>query len=261
MELATSGAADWWIGSCRWTVERYLRSGVPSGKVFLSYYGTDVARFDNLEKGKLRHELGLGGHTPLVGMVAFMYAPKRYLGQRRGLKGHEDLIDAVALCRDRDPRFLCVFVGGAWDGAVAYEERVRGYAAARCPEGVVFMGTRDDAVDLLADLDVLAIPSHSENVGGAVEALLAGVPTVATAVGGLPDLVEDGKTGWLVPPRNPNRLAEAIMEALANPGLARDRAACGRERARTLFDCRTTAREVLNIYEVVQSAAKRRATA
>ena len=258
MELATSGPADSWIGSCRWTVDRYIRSGVPSSRVFLSYYGTDVTRFDDLDRGRLRRELGLGADTPLVGMVAFMYRPKRYLGQRRGLKGHEDLIDAVALCRGRGSRLRCVFVGGAWGGAVDYENRVRAYAAARCPEGVVFLGTRDDAVDLLAGLDVIAVPSHSENVGGAVEALLARVPTVATAVGGLPDLVEDGDTGWLVPPRNPVRLAEAIMEALSNPGLARDRAARGRERASALFDCRTTAREILNIYGVVQAAAGER---
>lgn len=257
-ELATAGPLDWWVGTCRWTVERYQRSGVPTERVFLSYYGTDIDCFADRKRGTLRRELGLGADTRVVGMVAYMYAPRPCLGQSRGLKGHEDLIEAVALCFDRTPRFICVFVGGAWGGASSYERRVREYAAARCGDRAVFLGTRTDVVEVYPDFDVLAIPSLSENVGGAVESLLAGVPTVATNVGGLPDLIEDGETGWLVPPHSPARLAGAIMEALSDPPLAQLRATRGRARARALFDCRTTAGEVLEIYGAIRSKMERR---
>lgn len=112
-EIATAGDNDHWVGSCRWTCDRYRRSGIVNKRIFLSYYGTDIDTFHGSPSGTLRRELGLGQGTKIIGMVAYMYAPKRYLGQRRGLKGHEDLIDAVALCLRHIPDMVCVIVGGA----------------------------------------------------------------------------------------------------------------------------------------------------
>lgn len=254
VEIASAGQPDYWIGSCQWTRSRYLQSGIDQKRVFLSYYGTDVDQFTRQPGGKLRRELGLPANTKIVGMVAFMYAPKRYLGQTRGLKGHEDLIDAVALCRQRQPEIIAVLVGGAWNNALGYEQRVRAYAKRRCGAGVVFLGTRHDIPDLYADFNVAAHPSHSENVGGAVESLLMAVPTVATRVGGFPDLVMDGKTGWLVPPRSPALLAESLLEALNNPLLGQERAQAGQQLARQLFDVRHTAQQIMNIYQTILSA-------
>jgi glycosyltransferase involved in cell wall biosynthesis len=107
------------------------------------------------------------------------------------------------------------------------------------------------------DLDLAVVPSHSENCGGAVEPLLSGVPVVATNVGGLPDLIEDGKTGWLVPPCNPEALARAMLEALQNRQEARFRTAQGQERARLLFDVERIGREVVGIYEQVLARSAR----
>src|SRR5438045_2646632 len=84
-----------------------------------------------ISRGAVRDELGLRPDRAIVGMVAYLYAPKRYLGQRTGLKGHEDLIEALARVRTRGRDVVGVFVGGAWDGAVAYEQRVRDLAARR----------------------------------------------------------------------------------------------------------------------------------
>jgi glycosyltransferase involved in cell wall biosynthesis len=91
-------------------------------------------------------------------------------------------------------------------------------------------------------------PSLSENVGGAVESLLSGIPTIATAVGGLPDLVTNHETGWSVPPRSPALLAEAILAALADPPKAHAMAQAGQERARRLFDVKSTSKQVYQIY-------------
>lgn len=252
-EIASAGPSDYWIGSCHWTRDCYHDFGIPKDRVFLSYYGTDLENFSSQKRGKLREELGVDASVKLVGMVAFMYPPKRYLGQTRGLKGHEDLIDAISICLEKDPRIMGVFIGGAWNGSVSYENGIRNYGSKRCGKRAVFLGTRNDVAELYTDFDMAVHPSHSENVGGAVESLLSNCPTVVTAVGGLPDLVKEGETGWLVPPRRPDLLAKAIMEAINNPEEATARARRGQDLARAMFDVKRTAREIKNIYRQIIS--------
>jgi glycosyltransferase involved in cell wall biosynthesis len=254
-DLNSADSMDYWIGSCKWTCDRYRSAGIPESRVFLSYYGTDLGASPRAANGRLRRELGIGPNAKLVGMIAFMYAPKYYLGQTRGLKGHEDLIDAMAICLRREPELRCVVIGGAWNNATGYERRVRRYARERCGDRIAFLGTRDDVPELYPDLDVTVHPSHSENVAGAaVESLLAGCPAIATSVGGLPDLVIDGDTGWLVPPRRPDLLARAILEVVGSPPEATKRTRRGQALARTLFDVRRTAREIAEIYREIRAA-------
>jgi glycosyltransferase involved in cell wall biosynthesis len=184
-------------------------------------------------------------------MVAYMYPPKWYLGQRRGIKGHEDLIDAITVCLNNGVDLRSVFIGGAWNNARWYENRVRAYASPKWKDRIIFLGTRNDVMALYPDLDVAVHPSHSENVGGAGESLLMGVPTIATDVGGVPDVVKDGQTGWLVPPRRPRQLAEKIIGILNDLESAKASALRGRELAKRLFDVRITARQVRDIYQMV----------
>lgn len=184
-------------------------------------------------------------------MVAYMYAPKWFLGQERGLKGHEDFFAALNLAREEWPEIRGVVIGGAWGGAAWYEDRVRYRGHAICDGSLTFLGTRPDVAVLYPDLDLAVVPSHSENCGGAVEPLLCGVPVVATNVGGLPDVIRAGETGWLVPPKNPEALARAIVEALRNRQEARRRTIEGQKLARGLFDVERTAREVAGIYDEI----------
>ena len=250
-ELVTAGQSDFWIGSCQWTCDRYEQSGIDPQRIFLSYYGTDLEIYSPQKPGKLREELGLGDESKIVGMIAYMYAPKRYLGQQRGLKGHEDLIDAIKICLERAPNLRCVVVGGAWNNATTYEQAVRKYARQTCGDRVIFLGTRHDVPDIYADIDVVVHPSHSENVGGAAESCLLGVPTIATRIGGFPDLIRDGVTGWLVPSKNPQALATAILDALGNEPEAQKMAQAGQVLARELFDVRKTAAGIKTIYEQI----------
>jgi glycosyltransferase involved in cell wall biosynthesis len=254
-EILTAGSSDYWIGSCEWTCKLYNQSGIPLERLFLSYYGDILDEFVVHKKGKLRSCLGVDEKVKLIGMVAYMYPPKYFLGQTRGLKGHEDLIDGLAICRKKEPNILGVFIGGAWGdaNAQAYENRVRVYAQKHCPDSTIFLGTRNDVLELYPDLDVAVHPSHSENVGAADESLLLGVPTIATNIGGFPDLIKHGKTGWLVPPKAPQKLAEAILEALADPVRANIQAIQGQQLTKQLFDVKQTARQVLEIYQTVLS--------
>lgn len=248
-EIVSAGHADSWIATCEYTRRLYLAAGVAPERVASTYAGTDVWTFKRGPAGGLRRELGLAPSTRLVGMVAYMYAPKRHLGQRRGLKGHEDLIDAVALLREAGRNVDVAFVGGAWVGAVGYERVVRQYGAERLGAHAHFLGTRPDVPALYPDFDVVAHPSHSENVGGAAESLLLEVPTVASSVGGFPEVVRPGETGWLVPPRDPAALAHALADALDHPQEARAMAARGRALVLDLFDVRRTAADVFDEYQ------------
>lgn len=250
-EIATAGPTDSWIASARWTYDRYRTSGIDESRLFFSYYGVDLNTFATHAKGRLRQELGLNEQTKIVGMVAYMYAPKRYLGQTRGFKGHEDLIDAVELCLKEEPNLICVVIGGAWNNTTRYEQSVREYGRKRLGERIVFLGTRNDVPLLYPDIDVAVHPSHSENVGGALESLILAVPTITTNVGGFPDLVKQDETGLLVPPRNPVALADAIMYMLRNTERAKNMAYAGQLHARRLFDVKANAQEIFDIYQRV----------
>lgn len=247
VDMRTAGPRDYWIATCKWTQRKYLSLGAKPEHVCLSYAGIDTTPFKTARNGTLRAELGISYETPLVGMVAYMYAPKWFLGQRRGLKGHEDFISALATVRRKLPHIRGVIIGGAWDAAW-YEGRLRDYGRTVCGGSLAFLGTRADVPAMYPDLDLAVVPSHSENCGGAVEPLLSGVPVVATKVGGLPDVTRDGETGWLVAPRNPAELAHAIVEALRDKPEAKRRALAGSRLARERFDVERTAREVAEMY-------------
>jgi glycosyltransferase involved in cell wall biosynthesis len=248
LDVATAGSRDHWVATCRWTYEKYRDMGVDPNLLHLSYAGTDLTRFSGTSGGTLRKELGLGDDIPLIGMVAYMYAPKRFLGQRQGLKGHEDFMLAIRHARREYPKIRAVVIGGAWNGADWYEKRLRRLGARLCQDAIAFLGSRTDIPELYKDLDLAVVPSHSENVGGAVEPLLNGIPVVATSVGGLPDLVQNERSGIVVPPHEPHVLGDAILRAIKNPELMRALAMEGHKRAKTLFDVQTTGREVANIY-------------
>lgn len=249
IETAVSSANDYWIASCQWTLNYYrYQLGISKDRTFLSYYGVDIENFKPRTHGKLRAELGVNPKTELVGSVAYMYPPKKYLGQTRGIKGHEDLIDALAICRRKGVDVKGVFIGGAWNNANNYEAKIKSYGKAKCGDNIYFLGTRNDVPDLYPDLNLVVHPSHSENVGGAVESLLLGVPTITTDVGGFTDLIINNETGFLVPPKNPEALAEKIIVALENPKRSKQMARKGMKLAKALLDVKKNSKTIHNIY-------------
>lgn len=255
-ELASAGEHDYWLGSCRWTCDRYVKSGVAADRVGLVYYGVDLPDGVTRRTNLLRREFGVSEDAPVVGNVAYFYPPKRYLGQKVGLKGHEDLLEAVQDLGLRVPGLTCFLVGGPWQGGDWYFEKIKNIANGITNCRVILTGFRGDVHQIYNDFDVAVHPSHSENVGGAVESLLHQVPTVATDVGGFPDLIRPGLTGWLVPPKSAALLSAAIEHALSDRVGAMQLAAAGRKRVEELMDVRRNAADLLRYYEEVMRFGK-----
>ncbi|MGN1010870.1 MAG: glycosyltransferase family 4 protein, partial [Clostridia bacterium] len=162
-----------------------------------------------------------------------------------------DFIDALAMLIDDFPNLYGVCIGGAWNGATKYERKIVDYGKKRCGERLRFLGTRKDVFDLYGDMDIAVHPSHSENLGGAAESMLLEVPTIATDVGGFPDLVKHEETGLLVPPKNPNALAEAIRSMLQGKYELDTFKKKAKALALKLVDVKVNAQDVLEMYSSI----------
>jgi glycosyltransferase involved in cell wall biosynthesis len=167
------------------------------------------------------------------------------VGRLAPQKGHRYLIEAAPPVLERHPDARFVVVG---DGELRDElertARDRGVS-----EHFLFTGARTDVPELLASFDVFAFPSLFEGMCVAViEAQAAGVPVVATPVGGIPDTVVDGATGLLVPPRDAAGLADGILQLLDDPGAGRRLADEARRRAVERFSQERMVAETLRLY-------------
>jgi len=257
LDTNLAGPEDYWIATCKWTQRKYEALGIPSDRIFLAYLGSDVRNYPCNRTGVLRNEFQIPADVPLIGMVSLIYPPKWYLGNNRGHKGHEDFIVALARIREQRPDVRAIMIGGTWGDGRWYEDRVRYFGKRLCDGGLHFSGSRTDITSVYPDLDLAVVPTHSDGVPfSVVEPLLARVPVVATNAGGVPDIIRDGDTGWLVPSGNPEVLARAALEALENPEEARRRTTRGRELVRHLVEIEKTTRDVAGIYENILEAAK-----
>ena len=252
-ELRTAGPGDRWIASSAYTKRLYDRAGVPREKLFLSYSGTETSSFECRRSGLLRQALGIGPDQLVVGNVNYFYAPKYYLGQRVGLKCHEDIIEALSIVVREREDVIGLLVGGPWGKARAYHARLRARAEAAGRGRILLPGhlPHDQVQRGWPDFDCAVHVPLSENCGGVVEPLLAGVPTIAGSVGGLPEVIVDGATGRLVSTRKPRELAAAILGVLGDLARFRIMAETGRRLVRHMFDIRRTAAEVHQVYRHV----------
>jgi glycosyltransferase involved in cell wall biosynthesis len=153
------------------------------------------------------------------------------IGHLSPVKGHADLIDAAArLARER--RVKLFLIG---DGPLRPSLESRG-ASLGLGDGIVFTGVRADVAPLLAMLDVVVVPSHTEGMSNALlEAMAMGRAVIATAVDGNLDVVSDGVTGLLVPPRDPAALAAALVRLVDDPERARQMGRAARARIEEAF--------------------------
>lgn len=253
-EIILSNKNDYWAGSCKKTCEIYKKNRIPEDKLFLAYYGnysTNLSEQYTDTQGILHKEYGLSDDNILVGMVSYFYKPKKYMLQSRGLKGHEDFIDAITIVRKKYPAVVGIIAGDAWANAQNYVQQVKKYADEKCKNGIVFTGFRKDMKKVYRELDIAVHPSHSENLGGASESLAAGVPTISTSVGGFPDIVLDEETGYTVQAKSPKYLADAIIKMIENPIKANIMSEKGKQMVKKLLDIENTGASVLNVYNKI----------
>jgi glycosyltransferase involved in cell wall biosynthesis len=262
-DIRSAGPNDYWVASSRCIHNHYRHAGVSSEKLFLSYHGGSSSELAQQRTNNIRSRLGIPRDALVLGNINFMYPPKRFLGQSVGLKCHEDIIDALALITNERPDVVGVFVGEAPFNASWYEKRLRDRAFRKAGDRLRFTGflPRPEIVQGWQDFDVAVHVPLSENCGGVLEPLLAGIPVIGGRVGGIPELVIDGITGKLVPPRNPLLLAEAVRDVLAALQQYRDLAAVGRSLVRTMFDVSRTSGEIYQIYRHVLDASSPRPSA
>lgn len=205
---------------CRHSYFHALGLGVHAAQLSCIPNGVDTDRFAPDAAGRagaLRQRFGIAGETPLVG----------YVGRFSPEKGPEVFLRAALLLATLAPEARCVMVG---DGPMAGEIEA---AVARfgLQERVHLAGTCRDMPAVYREFDVLVSSSHSEAMPLAVmEAMASGVPVVATKAGGVPDLVEQGRTGWIVGLRDHEGLAGQVAHILRTPGEVQRMGTHARER-------------------------------
>lgn len=227
--------ADQFVGVSDFVVRR-LRSvnGTPPERTVRIYNGIDLSRFDGRTGESLHRLLGIPASTPVVFAC----------GRAMPYKGVPVLLWAAHELHKSHPDVHFVYAG---DGPRL--EQFREDAKTLGLTQFHFLGKRADTADLLRSATIAAVPSVWAEAFGltVVEAMAAGIPVVASEIGGIPELIEPGETGLLVSPNAPVALANAIRALLADPSLRARLGAGGREAARVRFSLERVADDIANL--------------
>jgi glycosyltransferase involved in cell wall biosynthesis len=242
-------AADHVLVNASAVQEVLLAQGYAPSRISVIRNGIDVSRFrDRAGTEPVRPGLGLPPTAPVVAVFSRL----------NRLKGIEYFLEAAALLAKSFEEVRFLIVGDSISDAyrVELEQFAAGLGLA---ERVVFTGFRSDVPELLSEVCVSVLPSLSEGLSNVVlEAMAAGVPIVATSVGGTPEMVEDGVTGLLVPPRDAAALAQAIGSLLGDPARGRSIGQAARRRVAERFSLEATVRETEQLYERLLRAVPER---
>ncbi|MFQ5897551.1 MAG: glycosyltransferase family 4 protein [Candidatus Methylomirabilia bacterium] len=218
------------------SIKRGLVSqGVPAEKIEVIHSGTDTDRFHpSLDGSSVRAELGLTPQDFLVTQVGV-----------RSWRGNDDVLEAMRLVARAAPRPRLLIVGARGPDALYEKARVRGL------NGRVYVfGYRKDIHQILAasDLTVDAPYAGVGLTGSLRESLAVETPVIGTDVAGIPELIQDGETGLLVSPHNPEALAQAILRIMEDPVKAKEMARAGRKLVETEFSMRAKTERTEALY-------------
>ena len=221
-------------------VSDYVRSvllewGVPNGYVERIYNGTDIDGIPQSNRTTLS-AIGITCDRKIIGFV----------GRVIRAKGSHELLEAFVAIASEDPSTHLVLAGGFEKESFSKVQST--IASKELSDRVSLLGPREDVAALMAGFDLIVLPSHREAFGLAlVEAMARGVPVIATRVGGLPEVVDDGVTGILVEP-GVDELTEAIRYMIANPDRAAAMGRAGKDRVRELFSLENMAQQYESTY-------------
>jgi glycosyltransferase involved in cell wall biosynthesis len=194
-----------------------VHANIPPARIETIWNGVDTSRFRPGEgRTYLSRTFGIPVDAPVIGVVAGF----------REVKGHDVLLPAMVEVARVLPQSRLLLVG---DGPL--RSRIEALVAAHgLGDRVIFTGQRLDVERIVPECDVIALPSREEGIPvSALEAMACAVPVVATRVGGTPEVIDQGRTGLLVPPGNPGALATALLGLLRNPEYAHRLGKEGRE--------------------------------
>jgi glycosyltransferase involved in cell wall biosynthesis len=210
--------------------------GIPAGKMTVIYNGVDGEMFLPAKPQRDPRDAA-GKESPLVvGCVAF-------LSKRKGVN---NLIDAFRQVVDRCPRARLQIIGDGEERAALLAQ----IGALELQRHVELLGARPDVSKLMNAFDIAVLPSLWEPFGLViVEAMACAKPVVATRVGGIPEIVEHGRTGLLVPAATVEPLAQALLSLIENAALRKRLGEAGRQRFVERFDSRTMAANYEALYD------------
>ena len=212
-----------------------LQDGVEPARALTVHEGIDLAHVDAAPHGNVHQDYWLPHGAPIVGNIAALVPHK----------GQHDLVEAVThvLPAVPDARFVIL---GEGELRAALERRVK---ELHLQKHVLLPGFRPDVLSLLKGFDVFVMSSVSEGLGTSLlDAMACRKAIVATRVGGIPEVVEDGRTGLLVPPRSPRELGTAIVRLLRDAPLRAQLAEAGRARVEAHFTAERMVAQTLAVY-------------
>jgi glycosyltransferase involved in cell wall biosynthesis len=201
--------------------------GLPEDRVTIISNGINLRRFDSTDRQAFRHEIGVRDTDILLGVVGRLHAQK----------GHLDLLQALARLGPEVPPYICALAGSG-ELRADIEEMI---LAQGLQDRVKLVGQRSDIPNVLAGLDILVMPSRWEGLPMALlEGMALAKPVVATAVGGIPDVIQDGRNGLLVPPGQPALLAMAMQTLMCDRRLRDTLGAAARDTVENHFNAAAT---------------------
>lgn len=206
LERALSRVTDWLIGLTEAERRDHLERGVGSPERFAVIpSGIDLERFRRAREPRVGPELlGCPPGSIVVGSIGWL----------TNVKGHRVLVDAAAAVKRACPALHVVLIGSG-DQREALERQARELGIS---DAVHLLGHREDVERCLAGFDCFVLPSFNEGMGRAlVEAMASGLPVIASRVGGIPALIDDGINGLLVPAGDSGALAHAISLVIRDP--------------------------------------------
>ncbi len=222
--------------------DRLVADGIPPGKIAIVNEGVDVQRIEDLPAANIHAAFYLPTKAPVVGNVAALVPHK----------GHHHLIDAAALVISEVPDTRFVILG---DGELrgALEKHVEDKDLQR---HVFLAGFRTDVLELTKAFDLFAMSSVQEGMCTAlVDAMAASKAAVATRAGGIPEVLVDGETGYLVEPRDHQAMADKLVALLKNEPLRTRMGQAALARARKRFTVDGMVEGTSDLYERVMAGA------
>lgn len=231
--------ADLVIAVSRRMADTLRASGYRPTSVTHIHNGVDLASIAPARTADaVRRGLGLDPRAPVIGTA----------GRLSPVKGHASLLRAARRVLDRRPDAKFLIVGGGPLQAALIDQASRLGIAGAC----VFTGARHDAHELVAAMDLFVLPSLAEGIPMALlEAMALGKPVVATAVGGVPEIIEDGVNGTLVAPGDEQALAEACLHAMTDREWSSTAGVRGRRLVEERFSHEGSGRALLAAYRSV----------